>query len=543
MRNNQPVSNQEYMFSADRTLVSVTDVKGRITYCNPCFIEVSGYTREELLGQPHNLVRHPDMPEEAFRDMWATIQDGQPWSGLVKNRRKNGDFYWVQANAAPMFDGERIVGFLSVRSVPSREAVARANDLYATMRDEARSGHRVHVLHRGAVRSNSLVGRVLRALQLSSQTRVAIMPFLVVAAAGVPALLGLPLPAAVALGVVVAAAVAWATYAMTVTPLRRVVEHANRLAGGDLSTAMDAHLPGMAKYLQQALWQMTVNLRTVVSDVREELVNLSTAVREISTGNNDLSARTESQAASLEQTAASMDQINTTAQNSADAAERGADLAHSTAQVTRQSNEVVEAVASAMNGISESSSKMTAIIQVIEGVAFQTNILALNAAVEAARAGDSGRGFAVVAAEVRTLAKRTSDAVNEIRHLIAEASERVAHGAERSEQARSSMLAALSAVDKVSGALGEINHAAHEQRGGIAQISQAVSQMDSLTQQNAALVEQLAASAQVLGERTEEVGHSMSVFRLKSGESTSAQVDAVALRRATKSARQEQVHA
>src|SRR5262245_26583179 len=124
MRNNQPVSQREYTFPPADTLVSVTDLKGRITYCNGAFIEVSGYARDELLGQPHNLVRHPDMPEEAFRDLWATIQAGFPWTGLVKNRRKNGDHYWVQANATPMKDGERITGFLSVRTCPTREAVA-----------------------------------------------------------------------------------------------------------------------------------------------------------------------------------------------------------------------------------------------------------------------------------------------------------------------------------------------------------------------------------------------------------------------------------
>jgi aerotaxis receptor len=152
MRDNQPVSHQEYLLQESQTLVSVTDLKGRITYCNPAFIEVSGFTRDELLGQPHNIVRHPDMPEEAFRDLWGTIQAGLPWQGLVKNRRKNGDHYWVQANATPMMDGDQITGFLSVRTTPTREQVNGAEALYARMRDEASTGQRRHVLHRGQMR-------------------------------------------------------------------------------------------------------------------------------------------------------------------------------------------------------------------------------------------------------------------------------------------------------------------------------------------------------------------------------------------------------
>ena len=129
MRNNHPVSHNVYDFPADQTLISVTDLKGRITYCNASFVSVSGYAREELMGQPHNLVRHPDMPEEAFRDLWATIESGRPWTGLVKNRRKNGDHYWVRANATPeMTDGE-ITGFISIRSAPSRDEIKAAEAL------------------------------------------------------------------------------------------------------------------------------------------------------------------------------------------------------------------------------------------------------------------------------------------------------------------------------------------------------------------------------------------------------------------------------
>ena len=161
MRKNYPVTQREYPFPRNGTLVSTTDLKGRITYCNPSFIEVSGYAQDELLGQAHSLIRHPDMPEEAFRDMWATIQSGQPWSGAVKNRRKNGDYYWVMANVTPLVEGSRLVGYMSVRTEASKETVKGAEELYARMQAEARAGRKVHVLSHGEVERRTLGGRLV----------------------------------------------------------------------------------------------------------------------------------------------------------------------------------------------------------------------------------------------------------------------------------------------------------------------------------------------------------------------------------------------
>ncbi|HEX7933811.1 MAG TPA: PAS domain-containing protein, partial [Paraburkholderia sp.] len=134
MRNNQPVTGHEYEFASSHMLVSATDLTGRIEYCNPAFITVSGFTRDELIGQPHNLIRHPDMPREAFADLWATIRDGRPWTALVKNRRKNGDYYWVLANVTPVVKKDAVVGYLSVRVKPELDAVRAAETLYARMR-------------------------------------------------------------------------------------------------------------------------------------------------------------------------------------------------------------------------------------------------------------------------------------------------------------------------------------------------------------------------------------------------------------------------
>lgn len=534
MRANFPVTQTEYQFPSDQTLVSVTDVKGRITYCNPAFVEVSGYTNGELLGQPHNLVRHPDMPEEAFRDLWATIQGKLPWTGLVKNRRKNGDYYWVLANATPMLDGEQITGFLSIRTVPTKQAVAAAERLYAQMRNEKNAGRQTVVLHRGAVVHKGLPGILNRMRSPGITTKSVFVQLLLGGLVFAAVALGAPL-FVVALGLILAAGVAaWFSWSVAVKPLDALVSDANHLAAGDLSHAIHTGSQGQLGQLQQAINQMSVNLRTVVSDVRQEMENLGVSVQEIAEGNQDLSARTESQSSSLEETAASMEQMHGNIQQSSESAQRGYQLANDTKDVTHRSNDAVTAVARAMEEIAKSSGKITEIIQLIEGVAFQTNILALNAAVEAARAGDQGRGFAVVASEVRALAQRTTAAAKEIKQLITESNERIDIGSSQTKMALERMNSALDAVDKVTVVLAEISTSSKEQALGVAQINEAVSQMDTMTQQNAAMVEELAATAQSLSGQATEVNSSMRLFRLKSGELTASQVDAVDLRRTQK---------
>jgi aerotaxis receptor len=534
MRVNLPVTQTEYQFPADQTLVSVTDLKGRITYCNPAFISVSGFSAGELIGQAHNIVRHPDMPEEAFRDMWATIQARQPWTGLVKNRRKNGDYYWVQANATPMLDGNQITGFLSVRTVPSRDAIQSTEALYSQMNREAKSARKTLTLRSGQVIRNDVFGRLSRLFQPGPVAKLSLIQ--AVSAGLIVGLDWLSMPVVVTLLAALCAGVVsvWASWSMAIKPLHSLVRDANNLAAGDLSHAVTRGGTGLIGQLQQALMQMSVNLRTVVSDVRQEIDQLSIAVAEIADGNQDLSERTESQASSLEQTAASMEEINGTVQQSAQAASRGSKLAQETTHVTTFSNDAVISVAQSMGSISQSSSKITEIIQLIEGIAFQTNILALNAAVEAARAGDQGRGFAVVASEVRALAQRTATAAKEIKQLIIESSERISAGEEQTGNAIERMRTVLDSVGKVSTVLDEISNASNEQTLGISQINEAIAQMDSITQQNAAMVEELAATAKSLQGQVEAVSSSMRLFRLKTGEATLAQLDAVSMRAANK---------
>jgi aerotaxis receptor len=537
MRTNLPVTQREHAFPAGKLLVSVTDLKGRIVYCNPAFVATSGYAREELLGQPHNLIRHPDMPAEAFRDLWATIEAGRPWQGVVKNRAKSGDHYWVVANVTPMMSGERIGGYLSVRSAPTREQVAAAEALYAVMRQEAESGHLVTGVQGGQVVRRGAAAMVVRTARqqltawgLDSATALAAALGTGFAATALPLLAWVPLAAALGVGA------GWLAWRRREAMQRGLLADVLRLAAGDLSHNPACGASGSLGVLQLALNQVAVNLRTAIGDVRSEVMNLRGAVAEIASGNQDLSSRTEAQAASLEETAASMEQITGTVKQSAASATQGATLATETAAIAQRSHDGVLGVVQAMEGISDSSRRIGEIIHVIESVAFQTNILALNAAVEAARAGEAGRGFAVVASEVRSLAQRTAGAAREIRQLIAEEGERVVTGAQLTQAARDRMHEALQSVGQVSTLLAEINHAAQEQQLGVSQVNEAVTHLDSITQQNAAMVEELAAVAQALDGQVVMVDDAMRIFRLHDGDALVVETDAVALRRQAKAA-------
>jgi methyl-accepting chemotaxis protein len=288
---------------------------------------------------------------------------------------------------------------------------------------------------------------------------------------------------------------------------------AQSVAEGDLTTRITIK-PGDNHSMMAQLLHMQQSLTGIVSKVRMGSESVATASAEIAQGNQDLSARTESQASALEETAASMEQLGSTVKQNADSARQANQLAMSASTVAVKGGEVVGQVVDTMKGINESSHRISAIISVIDGIAFQTNILALNAAVEAARAGEQGRGFAVVATEVRSLAGRSAEAAKEIKSLISASVERVEHGTTLVDQAGATMMEVVQAIKRVTDIMAEITAASNEQALGVAQIGEAVSQMDQATQQNAALVEEMAAAASSLKSLAEELVDTVSVFKL-----------------------------
>lgn len=889
MRSNLPVSGKEIELGNDALIVSKTDLKGLITYVNKDFLGISGFSEAELIGQPHNIVRHPDMPVEAFADLWNTLKAGRPWTGLVKNRCKNGDHYWVLANVAPIVEDGRHVGYISVRRKPGRDAVQAHEAVYRRFREgsqgklairygqavrpfpfsfadlgigaklwgaigvvvaigaiaigsswfgmqeaqrrftgfvdheqrlldsysemyaqglqmgqalrnivldpanrkayenleQARRDFRqqlesarevkeadktvgdgleriaelsgkhfaIHDRIVAAVKANDLaaahgmlnsddtplwreykkilldsrkalseqaargregvagmvnttgrislffgaialivatltallltrtirrpmeemddtfanvlqgnysnvidisrndeIGKAMQGLQvlqtrmgfeLSETKRLAtenlrIVTSLDKASVGVTvsddgnaliymneaagclwasmesgirarmpgfdasAMLGKPLAASFEDRVVQAAysermtgprefemPLAGRDLHLAVTPiygadghyvgqvtewrdrtaevaiereigqlvdaaaagdftrrlslegkkdffaglaeglnklldtasegLRAVAAVLGGLARGDLTQNMTGEYQGTFGEVQADTNATVARLREVVANIKEAADAINTAAQEISAGNHDLSNRTEEQASSLEETASSMEELNATVRQNAENARQANDLAKTSNESAERGGAVVRQVVATMNEIQDSSRKIADIVGVIDSIAFQTNILALNAAVEAARAGEQGRGFAVVATEVRNLAQRSATAAKEIKALIGESVGKIEHGAELAGAAGSAMDDVVSSFARVAGLITEISSASREQAGGIEQVTQAVGQMDEVTQQNAALVEQAAAAAESLEEQAGALVQSVGIFKLGGG--------------------------
>ena len=315
--------------------------------------------------------------------------------------------------------------------------------------------------------------------------------------------------------VAMGSAIGWFIVRSITRPLGKAVDFAEAIAEGDLTRSITSHGKDETGLLLHALMEMKTRLLEIVQQVQSGSENISSAAAQIVAGNQDLAARTEEQASSVEQTAASMEQITATVKNTASHTGEATTLSADAATVVKSNGEMMKQVTSKMRLINETSNRMSDIIDLIDAIAFQTNILALNAAVEAARAGEQGRGFAVVAGEVRNLAQRSAQAAREIKSLIEDSVGRVEIGSTLVESAGETMGEIVNAVTRVTDIMGEIASASDEQSRGIDQVGLAVAEMDRVTQQNASLVEESAAAAAALEEQASRLTQAVAVFRIQ----------------------------
>ncbi len=671
MRNNQPVVDREYVLSDTQSPISRTDTNSIITYVNADFVEVSGFTEEELIGQPHNMVRHPDMPAAAFEDMWRNLKAGNSWTGMVKNRRKDGSYYWVLANASPMLENGVVVGYASARIRPPQRFIEPTAIAYKHIQHGNAKGLQVE---RGWVVQKGLAGLLFKlrnpriADRLNQLVTITVLIGLIIGFIGIQGLHSsnaqvqamyregaqatayldsiaraqyrsqMAIATAVVDGSPASAQTAlqtiaqdhaliektWQTYlaigheenekavqtdfeaksakyeteaiqpalaalrnndfaelkhiyldivrpqfeqvsqnistqiatqdtnskaalaeaesnyqtvlweallAMLIGtvaaiysglllrqrilgPVNDAVGIAKQIAVGSLNNTIVPKGRDEPGEMIASLFAMQRSLSSVAHNILKSAHLINAESKEISVGNQSLAARTEEQASSLREAASNMTDIAAKVRHNISDADKANQLARDTVTIAAQGGTAMGQMVGTMESIATSSNKITEIIGVIDGIAFQTNILALNAAVEAARAGEQGKGFAVVATEVRSLAQRSAAAAREIKALIEESVQRVEGGLTQVTGARATIDSTIHAVNSLEKLVADIAQSSREQGTSIDHVADLVAQIDEATQQNVPIAEQAAMSAQILAQESRNLERTAAVFRL-----------------------------
>lgn len=486
MRNNQPVTQREYPVSENATLMSTTDLDGNIIYANEDFVEASGFSVDELVGQPHNIVRHPDIPSEVFKDMWRTLKQGSVWTGIVKNRRKNGDYYWVRANVTPIIRQGKIQSFMSVRTCAKKEEIAQASALYNGFNQgnyPSQTFLKGAFIYKGWQRWRSWN----QTISLKQRLRLLILlplPFMLLSAwfAG---LSGYALLCHAVILLLLLMFNERVLYFQIIKPIRLLNEHANRVATGDEHNVAYLNRIDEIGMTQRSVNQLGRMFRWLVNDVSHQIHQVDISCDQLAAGNRDLYVRTEQTASNVEATASTMNELTTAVSSNSETAGQANNLSNITCSAAIKGGTAMDNIVNTMNDIAKSSDRISNIIGVIDSIAFQTNILALNASVEAARAGAQGRGFSVVATEVRNLAQRSAEAAKEIKMLINTSSNNIRVGSKQVNETVGTMEDIVVHVKNVTDLIGEISLASSEQSAGLKELGRAVEKLESITHENA----------------------------------------------------------
>jgi aerotaxis receptor len=508
MKINLPVTDKEKTFAQDESIISLTDKKGAITYANDSFLDISGFDCQELLHKNHNVVRHPDMPAAAFANLWEYLKANKPWMGMVKNRCKNGDYYWVDAYVAPVYENGEVTGYQSVRTAPARQDVQRADKLYKKLRAGKRPSWLPFV---PGVSLKLFLGMLL--VLISGETVMALIAHPITA-----------MFAALGTGMAIAYPLSrWLT-----APARQLARRARDIYDNPVMRYVYAGTADEYAQISLAMSAQEAKLRTLIGRIEESNAQLSdvaiateAASKKTSEGVSRQETETEQLATAINEMASTVQEVARNTDDAAKAAQEagnetqsGGVVIQQTIQVINQLAGEIETSADVIHQLESDSEEIGSVLDVIKGVAEQTNLLALNAAIEAARAGEQGRGFAVVADEVRNLAMRTQESTRQIQDMIERLQKRaqsavqaMEHGREQAKHCVQQAAHADESLTKISAAVDTIinmNHqiaaAAEEQSAVAEEINRNISNITQVAHATSLIARETADNSRKLNE-------------------------------------------